>query len=229
VNRVPLKKFHVFKNPVQIRGTKEDSFQQIINQLKPDTFSSTYIEPYLIICDFGTKLTFVMKPGDKPNIFMTCNDPFYVHGTQFKNCPLAVIGNDLEDQSNVLKLKMYPYNNLTKVSPICNLKENPEHTTVSLSKKGVEISYDIFEMSANYTCIALASSASGFMRILSSPNFNAPNPTIREVEIYLEGQILKNVFAPVTTDLNRQSLYYTTQHGVYYIGKEQGLSRLRLH
>ena len=114
--KVSLKKFHVFKNPVPLRNSKDETTDQVINQLKAGAFAATYIEPYLIICDLGTKLTFVISPGDKPVIFRTCDDPLYIKGTPFKNCPLAVIGNDFQGPSKALKLKMYPYSDLTKVS-----------------------------------------------------------------------------------------------------------------
>lgn len=114
--KLALKKFHVFKNPVPIKGTKEDSSEQIINQIKPNTFKATYIEPYVIICDFGTKLTFVIKPGDKPNIFRTVEDPLFIKGTPFKNCPLVVVGNDMGGNGKTLLMKLYAYSELGKVT-----------------------------------------------------------------------------------------------------------------
>lgn len=113
--RVALKKFHVFKNPVPIKGTKEDSSEQIINQMKPGNFKATYIEPFVIICDLGTKLTFVIKPGDKPNIFRTVEDPLFIKGTPFKNCPLVVVGNDVVSGGKALVMKLYAYSQLNKV------------------------------------------------------------------------------------------------------------------
>ena len=90
--------------------------------------------------------------------------------------------------------------------------------TINLQKKGAEITFDIYKISDNYSCVALGSSANGFIRILSSANF-MQRGGIRETEIYLEGQLLKDLFPVITTDIRRQPLYYTTSNGVYYIGK----------
>ena len=96
-SKVALKKFHVFKKPVQIKGAKDDGSQQIINQIKK--FNAAFIDPYIIIGDLGTKLIFVMKPGEKPSIFRAFeNETLFLGATQFKTCPLAVIGKDFDGQ-----------------------------------------------------------------------------------------------------------------------------------
>jgi hypothetical protein len=113
-SKVALKKFHVFRDPVKIKPSKDDGSQQLINQLKK--FNAVYIDPYVVIGDLGTKLIFVLKPGERYVIFRAFeNETLYLYGTQFKTCPLAVIGKDFDGQHDVLKLKFYAYTELFKV------------------------------------------------------------------------------------------------------------------
>lgn len=85
-----------------------------------------------------------------------------------------------------------------------------------MEKKGLNIEFDLFAMNDNYCSIAMGSSNSGYIRILSSVDFLGNDP-VKETEIHLEGQIIKNIFLPITTDITKQNMYYTTQNGVYYI------------
>lgn len=79
-SKVALRGFSVFTNPVKIKPSKDDGSQQLINQLKK--FNAVYIDPYIVIGDLGTKLIFVLKPGERYVIFRAFeNETLYLYGT----------------------------------------------------------------------------------------------------------------------------------------------------
>ena len=61
------------------------------------------------------------------------------------------------------------------------------------------------------------SKGQGEIRVLTGKNLALADPT-KDVEISLDTQILKHVFVPVADHYDQQSLYYTTQNGIYYLG-----------
>lgn len=89
---------------------------------------------------------------------------------------------------------------------------------MSLAKKGKDVYYDLFHINDTYTALALGTTkGSGEIRVLWGKNLALSDPT-KDIEISLDTQILKHVFAPVSEQLDTQNLYYTTQTGIYYIG-----------
>ena len=87
----------------------------------------------------------------------------------------------------------------------------------NLERKGRNLHYTIFAVNEAYTCMAIGS-ADGYLRVMVSPNFLQSQP-LKEYEIHLENQVIKHVKLPncLNKDINRQSVYYSTQNGIYYI------------
>lgn len=80
---------------------------------------------------------------------------------------------------------------------------------INLEKKGDPNIYDIFKINANYTCVAIGSSQTGNIRALCSANFMGGSP-VKEIEFNVGNQGLREIFIPITLDINQQSMYYTT-------------------
>ena len=206
-----LKLCHVFEKPAIIRTAEGNSKGNLYNQLK--NFKGIFVDPYIVLADFDTKLVHVLDKGDRKSIFPPFDGELcYIKANPAKGSPVALVGYDFQDQlsSKALKVKYYSYISLSK--------DNPEKRITNLTRKGKEIMYDLFHINDNYTALAMATTkGSAEIRIVCSKNLALIDPT-REVELSFESQTLKHIFLPVCDAVDVQNLYYTTQTGIYYMG-----------
>ena len=207
--RANIRGLHVFEKQVSLKKADGNKDGNLYNQLK--NFKGTFVDPYIVIADFDTKLVHVLERGERKSIFPPFDAELsYIKANPNKGSPLAIVGYDYQEPAKILKVKYYTYNTLNR--------ETPEKRITFLSKKGKEIMYDLFHLNDNYTALAMASSkGQAEIRVVCGKNLAIGDPT-RDVEIALDTAILKNIFVPVCEIPDVQNLYYTTQSGIYYLG-----------
>lgn len=111
-----VRTFHVFEKPVVVRSTDSGSKLNLYNQVK--NFKGVFLDPYIIIADYDTKLVYVIEKGDLKN--MRPFTPYdcelcYAKANPLKGSPLVLFGYDYQESAKALKIRFYQYNSLMKV------------------------------------------------------------------------------------------------------------------
>lgn len=109
-----IKTFHVFEKPQIIRSPESSKQGNLYNQLK--NFKGVFIDPYIVVADYDTKLVHVLEKGERKTIFTPFDGELsYVKASPTRGSPLALFGYDYQEANKVLKVKYFAYNSLSKV------------------------------------------------------------------------------------------------------------------
>ena len=97
-----------------VRSSDSGSKGNLYNQLK--NFKGVFVDPYIVIADYDTKLVHVLEKGDRKTIFTPFDSELcYVKASPAKGSPLVLFGYDYQESAKALKVRFFPYSSLTKV------------------------------------------------------------------------------------------------------------------
>src|SRR3990167_7612914 len=112
--KASLKVLAVFESPELVKPSSPDKKSSLFNQIK--NFKGVFVDPYIVIGDFDTKLIHVVEKAERKSTFTSFDESlYYVNGVPVKNSPLALVGADFEQSHKILKAKFYSYQSLSKV------------------------------------------------------------------------------------------------------------------